>query len=148
MSNQETLHFRIGLSGTYWLKLPIYAVLVNDSVCETREVTAPSDEIFYVEFDYDITEGAGSLKIRLTNKDYSDTQQNQEKTVILQDMLLNIHSVEVDDINLGNLIWTHTTFRGDDNTRPVLEKCVNLGWNGTWELPFSSPFYVWLLENI
>jgi hypothetical protein len=148
VTHSERLHFRIGLSGTYWRKRPIYSVLINDSVHECREVTAPSDEIFYIEFDRDIIEGAGSLKIRLENKDNLDTVQNHDRTEIVQDLLLNIHSVEIDDINLGNLIWTHTEFTPQDPTRPILTKCVNLGWNGTWSLPFNSPFYIWLLENI
>jgi hypothetical protein len=148
MSHQERLHFRIGLSGTYWRKRPVYSILVNDSVRECREVTAPSDEIFYIEFDRDIAEGAGSLQIRLENKTNDDTVQNPDQTEIVRDLLLNIHSVEIDEIDLGNLIWTHSKFTPADPKRPVLEKCVNLGWNGTWTLAFNSPFYIWLLENI
>jgi hypothetical protein len=148
MANTEKLHFRIGLSGTYWDRRPAYSVLVNDTVVESQEVSAPSDETFYVEFDHELAEGSSSLKIRLENKTFADTVQNQDKTEIVQDMLLNIKSVEIDEINIGNLIWSHTEFCGDDPTRPVLDNCVNLGWNGTWTLPFESPFYIWLLENI
>jgi hypothetical protein len=144
----ETLHFKIGLAGTYWAKQPEYSILINDKTYNTGTVTEPSGETFYVEFDAEVEEGPCSLKIRLENKDWTDTVQNEDKTAIVKDMLLNIRSVEIDDINLGNLIYTKTQFVGDDPDRPVLDKCQDLGWNGAWTLSFDSPFYIWLLENI
>jgi hypothetical protein len=148
MLQAESLHFKIGLAGTYWNKRPIYSILVNDQVKETRQVESASEEIFYIEFDAEIVEGPCTLKIRLENKDWTDTVQNEDKTAILKDMLLNIKSVEIDEINLGNLLYTKTKFIGDDPERPVLDRCQDLGWNGAWTLAFESPFYIWLLENI
>lgn len=150
MVEVEKLHFKIGLSGTYWAKRPIYSIVVNDSVIETREITTASDEVFYVEFDREVSEGACTLKIRLENKASSDTvkdDENTEEFVIVKDLLLNIESVEIDEIDLGNLLYT-AKFIGDDPSRPVLDKCKHMGWNGAWTLEFASPFYIWLLENI
>lgn len=145
----ETLHFKIGLAGTYWSKRPIYSILLNDKLyCDKKEVDAVNKELFYVEFDAEVIEGPCILKIRLENKDDSDTVENADKTAIVNDMLLNIRSVEIDEINLGNLLYNKSQFVGDDPNRPVLDKCHDLGWNGTWILPFESPFYIWLLENI
>jgi len=148
MADIERLHFKIGLAGTYWEKRPIYSILVNDKLIETREVETPSEEVFYTEFDADVEEGPAVLKIRLENKDWTDTVQNEDKTAIVKDMLLNIKSVEIDEMDLATMIYTKTEFIGDDAERPVLDKCIDLGWNGTWRLPFESPFYIWLLENI
>ena len=149
MSEVEKLHFKIGLSGTYWAKKPIYSILVNDQVKETCEITTASDEVFFVEFDCEVSEGPCALKIRLENKENPDTvtDDTTEEFVILKDMLLNIESVEIDEIDLGNLLFT-AKFIGDDPSRPVLDKCKHLGWNGAWTLEFASPFYIWLLENI
>jgi hypothetical protein len=149
MSEVEKLHFKIGLSGTYWAKKPIYSILVNDQVKDTCEITTASDEVFFVEFDCEVSEGPCTLKIRLENKENPDTvtDDTTEEFVILKDMLLNIESVEIDEIDLGNLLFT-AKFIGDDPSRPVLDKCKHLGWNGAWTLEFASPFYIWLLENI
>ena len=149
MSEVEKLHFKIGLSGTYWAKKPIYSILVNDQVKDTCEITTASDEVFFVEFDCEVSEGPCALKIRLENKENPDTvtDDTTEEFVILKDMLLNIESVEIDEIDLGNLLFT-AKFIGDDPSRPVLDKCKHLGWNGAWTLEFTSPFYIWLLENI
>jgi hypothetical protein len=148
MLDIEKLHFKIGLTGTYWDKKPEYSILINDQVIKRDTVTSASGETFFVEFDAEVEEGPASLKIRLENKDCTDTIQNEDKTAILKDMLLNIKSVEIDEIDLASLIFTKTQFVGDDADRPVLDKCIDLGWNGTWTLPFDSPFYIWLLENI
>ena len=149
MSSTEKLHFKVGLSGTYWKKVPVYSVLVNDLTIFTKnKITNPTDQVEYIEFDAEIADGPATLHIRLDNKDWTDTVQNDDKTEILKDMMLNIVSIEIDEISLGNLVYTKSIFVGDDTTRPDLDKCVNLGWNGTWTLKFTSPFYIWLLENI
>ena len=148
MDTSEKLHFKIGLAGTYWDKKPIYSILVNDAIIETREIESPTGEVFFAEFDTIVPEGPTPLKIRLENKHWTDTIQNEDKTAIVKDMILNIKSVEIDEIDLGTLIWSKSVFTGDDADRPVLDNCVDLGWNGTWTLPLESPFYIWLLENI
>ena len=148
MDTSEKLHFKIGLAGTYWDKKPIYSILVNDAIIETREIESPAGEVFFAEFDIDVSEGPTPLKIRLENKHWTDTVQNDDNTAIVKDMLLNIKSVEIDEIDLGALIWSKSVFTGDDADRPVLDNCVDLGWNGTWTLLLESPFYIWLLENI
>ena len=72
MLDTETLHFKIGLAGTYWNKRPAYSILVNDKMLVSGQVKVDSGELFYIEFDCDLDEGPASLKIRLENKDDSD----------------------------------------------------------------------------
>lgn len=148
MSDKETLHFKIGLAGTYWNRRPAYSILINDTVVKQGTVETPSEEVFYIEFDHEVVEGDAALQIRLEGKEWQDTVQNEDKTAILKDMLLAIRSVEIDEINLGNLIYTRSTYTPDDTAFPPIDNCVDLGWNGTWSLKFTSPFYIWLLENI
>ena len=146
----EKLHVKIGVSGTFWDRRPVYSMLLNEyKIIESREIAEATDVVEYVEFDVDLTEGTEyKLFIRLENKTNSDVVQNEDKTAILNDMLLNIVSIEIDEIALGTLIHTQSQFVGDDVNRPVLTQCTNLGWNGTWEISFTSPFYIWLLENL
>ena len=68
-------------------------------------------------------------------------------------MLLNIKDIEIDSISLGQLVWSGEylidepqEYNGTTITK--LDHCVNLGWNGTYVLNFSSPFYIWLLESL
>jgi hypothetical protein len=148
MLDQETLRFKIELAGTYWANRPQYSVLVNDTLITTDTISAESGASVFVEFDHTVTEGNVDLKIRLENKTNRDVIQNEDKTAILKDMLLHIKSIEIDEIDLGILLWSKSQYVGDDADRPVLDNCVDLGWNGTWTLALTSPFYIWLLENI
>lgn len=142
----ETLSFKIGLSATYWDKKPQYTVLIDD--VKVAEGVADS-EISYVEFSHDLAdETTHYVKIRLENKSDSDVVESDDKTSILKDMLLNIESISIDDVDLGQLKWDRSTFVADDPARPVMKNCVNLGWNGTYTLEFSCPFYLWLLESM
>ena len=148
MSSTEKLHFKIGIGGTYWDKKPTYTMLINDQIVVSGSITEVSGATEYIEFDFDVAEGPCVLKIRLENKDWTDTVQSEDKSTILKDMLLDVKSIEIDEINLGDLVWSKSQFIGDDPERPALTNCVNLGWNGTWSLSFESPFYIWLLENL
>ena len=142
--NFETLTFKIGLNGTYWGKKPKYSVLLNrtkygEGVCD--------ESLSYIEFSVDLLEEQEHcLEIRLENKNNADTLTKDEE--IVKDMLLNIDSIEIDEIELGEIKWSLSEFVADDPKRPTLKRCVNLGWNGSYQLKFTSPFYLWLLENM
>lgn len=149
----EQLTFKIGLSGTFHDKRPEYSVCINDTEFKHGIVETDSDEIFYVEFIADFQENTtNKLKVKLLNKTSSDTILNDGQ--IIQDMLLNIKSIEIEEIDLGSLMWSHSCFTTDKpqkfNGKIVteLKNCVNLGWNGAYELEFTSPVYIWLLDNI
>jgi len=137
----ETVHVRLGLSGTYWGKQPQYRVLANEQVI--REGLA--GELEYIEFDFEY-DGQAVLSVELLNKESSDTVENADKTAIVQDLLLNIESLEVDEIDLEQIPREQSVYTTQDNR--TIDKCVNLGWNGTWRLTWTDPFYLWLLENM
>ena len=142
----EILQFKIGLSGTFWDKQPNFSVLVND--VEYAKGTVAS-EVQYINFSAELVEKTDhELKIRLENKTDKDTVVGDDGNIV-KDMLLNIESIEIDDIELSQLKWSLSEFIPDDTTnRPVLTSCLNLGWNGTYILKFDSPYYLWLLEKL
>ncbi len=156
----ELLHFKIGLSGTSSIKQPKILIKVNDQQFIDVVLTKNPNETEYFEFSATLDEGNHCLEIVLQNKTDQDTIMNHDGE-ILSDMILNIDSVEIDDIDLGPLLWTSSVYKPEypisyvqhcesigQNLLPELQNCVNLGWNGRWSLPFTSPFYIWLLENI
>ena len=146
--DKELVHVKLGLSGTYWDKRPQYRVEFNNTIMAQGEITSESNVAQYVEFDCEYDSKEAVLQVFLTNKTDKDTIQNEDKTEIVKDMLLNIVSCEIDDIDLGHLVYNVTEFVAEDSSRPTLEKCINLGWNGAWTLRWNNPFYIWLLENI
>ncbi len=149
----EALSFKIGLSGTFWKKIPEYSVLLDNKLIKKdqlttslnngEQLTSPTE---FIEFTAEVEEDVPhQLQIRLENKDNGDTIV--EGQTIVKDMLLNVDSIEIEEISLGNLLWDESEFLPDDSQRPILKQCVNLGWNGTYTLTFTSPYYLWLLEK-
>ena len=140
----ETLSFKIGLSGTFFNNVPAYSILLDGVKHASGKVSA---ETKFIDFSVDIEEDQDHLlEIRLENKTSRDTVT--ENSEIVKDTLLNIDSIAIDDIELDELKWSISEFVGDDPARPILQRCVNLGWNGSYRLKFTSPFYLWLLENM
>ena len=147
--NEEKLNFAIALTGTYWSKRPQFSVWLDDHVIIQSEIAGQAQQI--VNFERTLNEGPHTLKIRLENKDSSDTQiENGE---VIKDMLLTIDDITIDDISLGSLRWSAEyvldhpqEYKGQEIDH--LDGCVNLGWNGTYVLKFTSPFYIWLLEKL
>ena len=147
--HEEKLTFAIALSGTYWNHKPQFSIWLDDHVIVQSEIASPAQQI--LNFERTIDEGEHTLKIRLENKTVNDTivENNQ----VIKDTLLNIDDITIDDISLGNLLWSAEyildhpqEYKGQ--TIDHLDGCVNLGWNGTYILKFTSPFYIWLLEKL
>ena len=136
----ETVHVRLGLSGTYWGNQPQYRVLANDRV--VKEGTAGALEHIEFDFEYDAT---ATLAVELLNKTNQDTVLDEQNNIV-KDQLLNIESVEIDDIDLKQIPRDLSVYTTYDNR--TVRECINLGWNGTWRLTWTDPFYLWLLEYL
>ena len=151
MADLEKVHIKLGLSGTYWNKKPQYRVSVNDQVLSKNFITAASGVVEYIEFDVEYVTDTVTLKIELLNKTHEDTKKdNYEDPVnfkIIDDMLLNINSIEVDEIDLGQVPFNMSEYTPVSFKEPI-KHCVNLGMNGAWTLTWTNPFYLWLLENM
>ncbi len=146
---EENLSFKISLTGTFWDRRPQFSVWLDNHVVIQSEITSSAEQI--VAFERRVDEGPHELKIRLENKVDADTVIENDEVV--KDMLLNIDNITIDDIGLGNLLWSaeyildkKRIYKGQEIDH--LDGCVNLGWNGTYVLKFSSPFYIWLLEKL
>ena len=146
---EENLSFQISLTGTFWDRHPQFSVWLDDHVVTQTEIASSAEQI--ISFERRVNEGTHELKIRLENKTIDDTVV--ENGEVVKDMLLNIDDITIDDISLGNLLWSAEyvldkpqIYKGQ--TIDHLDGCVNLGWNGTYILKFSSPFYIWLLEKL
>ena len=154
--HKEILSFKIGLSGTSITKSPSFKICVDGNSYKEGTLSTNPNETEYFEFPVEVLEGEHSLEIHLLNKHSTDTIKN-DVGQITEDMLLNIDSVEIDEIEIGALKWTLSSYYPeypegylDENQKSIKEvkNCVNLGWNGVWKIHFTSPFYIWLLENI
>jgi hypothetical protein len=158
-TNTEKLKFKLELWSTHWDKIPVAEILINDTSHYRAEITGTEDKPSVIEFEHTLEEGKEySLKIVRSGKDKGQTVMEDGK--IIKDQLLHINSIEIDEIDIGALVYegvytpaypepwaTQQKTEGVD--LPVSFKNVTMmGHNGVWELKFSSPFYMWLLENL
>ena len=113
-----------------------------------------------IEFEQECEEGKDyQLILDRSNKDKRQTIVN-EKGDLLKDQLLHIKSIEIDEIDLGALLfegvyrpnypepWATQQREAGHNIPETLKNSIDLGHNGTWTFTFTSPFYMWLLENL
>ena len=143
MSDQVDL--RIGLSATSWeYRYPEAKVYIDDILIFDNQVTDKQD----IEWSGELVEGSHKLIIELHNKLDSDTVTDDDGNII-NDVLLNIDEVEIDNIELEYLKYSCGIYYPNNPNAPdKLDHCVNLGWNGKWELEFTAPTYLWFLENL
>ena len=147
----DKLKFKVGISGTYsGEKTPEFKIAVNGQEFVHGSIKSPNGVTEVFEFEAELPEGSNSLEISLLNKTNSDVIKDNyddpENFKIIGDLLLNIDSIEIDDIDIGNLRYSASKYQPIG--REEISKCVNLGWNGTYSIEFTSPFYIWLLENL
>lgn len=152
----ETFGFKIGLSGTYWgNRKPQYRISLSGKECCRGTISAASGEVEYFEFRGDFEEGKTyRLEISLLNKIPKLDVVKDSEGNITKDFLLNVESVEIDGIDISSLRHGASRYELDQpqeyqgRTVTELTNCVNLGFNGTYVLEFTVPFYLWLLDNI
>lgn len=90
------------------------------------------------------------LKLILKGKcaDHTTVDSNGE---IVSDSLLNISDLAFDGIALGQMVYEHAVYSHDFNGsgNPVDDRFFgSMGCNGTVTLKFTTPIYIWLLENM
>jgi hypothetical protein len=154
----ETVEFAITLSALWHNDPPKYEVLIDDTIFDHGVVEEMDEQqqIKIVRFSTELPEGDHTLKIRLLGKQFKHTIIDAEGN-ILKDQLLHVKQIEIDDIELDNVVWTHGFFHKQIgmgtknlvfNETPEKHKYITTGFNGEYRLTFSVPTYMWFLENL
>jgi hypothetical protein len=155
----EKLKFKLELWGEYWDRPPVAEILINDESHYRSEITGTEDNPTVIEFQHTLEEDETyTLKILRSGKDKRQTVVEDNK--IIKDQLLHIKSIEIDEIDVGSLVyegvytpeypepWATQQRDAGIKLPESFKNVTNMGHNGVWELKFSSPFYMWLLENL
>jgi|TARA_B110000444_G_scaffold238702_1_gene252507 hypothetical protein len=156
----EKLKIKLELFATMWDRPPVAEILVNDKSYFTGNITSTEDKPTLIEFVHECEEGKDyELIIKRSGKSNNQTVVN-EKGDILQDQLLELKSIEIDEIEIGSLIfegvyvpeypepWASQQREAGIKLQESFKNVKRMGHNGTWQFKFASPFYMWLLENL
>jgi hypothetical protein len=107
------------------------------------------------EFSYDIPEDNESHVIKFIMDGKTDRHTViDENNNIVESAQVEINNVSLEDIDLTDLflgktdlaVYTHNGNGYSDETTETFDFCM--GCNGTAEFAFSTPIYLWLLENM
>ena len=156
----EKLKFKLELYATMWDRPPHAEIMINDKSHFTGDISSTEDKPTVVEFEHEFTEGEKcELIIKRSGKDKGQTVVNDNGD-ILKDQSLHIKSIEIDEIDLGALVyegvytpeypepWATQQRESGAKLQESLKNVTAMGHNGTWQFKFASPFYMWLLENL
>lgn len=155
----EKLKFKLELWAQYWDKAPHASILINDHIYCSHEIKGTEKQPTVIEFEHELTEGE---KYRLViERSGKDTKQTvMDKGLIIKDQLLQIKSIEIDEIDIGALVyegvyapiypepWATQQLQAGNALPESFKNVTTIGHNGRWVLSFESPFYMWLLENL
>ena len=122
---------------------------INDQcVFDTDHVTEAMSVSGDLPDDSVTTEHTLKMVLKYKTPEHTKISESGE---ILDDACLEISELSFDNINLGQLVNDLTVYEHDFNgTSTIIEDRFygTMGCNGTVELRFTTPIYLWLLENM
>ena len=111
----------------------------------------PGTETVTVEHDFDDSQEQPHLLIFEMQGKLPEHTQVGDNGDILQDRFVTIGDIAFDDILLGHTFTQVSVYHHDTNgtTDAVNQPFYGImGCNGRVEMRFSTPIYLWLLENM
>jgi hypothetical protein len=156
----EKLKFKIELFATMWDRPPHAEMMLNDKCYFAGDIIGTNEKPDTIVFETELEENKEyKFAIIRSGKKVNQTIIN-EKGDILKDQLLHIKSIEIDEIDIGGLVYEGiytpqypepwATQQRDSGTelKESFKNVTQMGHNGAWTFTFTSPFYMWLLENL
>ena len=156
----EKLKFKLELYATMWDKPPHAEILIKDHSFFKSDITGTEQKPNVIEFQHELEEGKEfNLTINRSGKQLNQTVVN-ENGDLLKDQMLHIKAMEIDEIDMGALVyegvytphypepWATQQHKAGVELPKSLKNVTVMGHNGQWNFKFTSPFYMWLLENL
>ena len=156
----EKVKFKLEMYATMWDKAPHAEVLIDNESYFDGDITGTEDKPSVIEFEHELEEGKSyELIIKRSNKDNNQTVVDGHGKIV-KDQLLHIKDIEIDETGIGGLIyegsytpsypepWATQQRESGQDLKDSFKNVTKMGFNGTWNFRFESPFYMWLLENL
>jgi hypothetical protein len=99
--------------------------------------------------EFDDATADHKFEIVLSNKHADQTKVDQHGQII-DDVLAEVYDVKINEIEVNQVFYGQSLYFHDSNgySKPVIGQFYRqLGCNGTVKFEFSTPGYVWLMEN-
>ena len=118
----------------------------NTCVFDQEQVSKKVD----VDHEFSDDDGEHVLRITLKNKLPEHTQVDDQGNIV-SDALVSVTEISFDEIDCSQIVQDLAVYRHNLNgTAPEIQDQFfgDMGCNGTVELKFTTPVYLWLLENM
>ena len=145
----ETVEVKFTLEPTWFDNAPKIKVAINNNILLDTQLEEKLDFKKAVELNED---SSHQLTFTLYDKTNNDTVVKDG--VIEKDTLIKISNIELEDTDLTSMLSLNKElfyYEHDTNGTAQLEKHTlydTLGCNGTASINFTTPFHIWLLENL
>ena len=143
----ETIAFTCQVQATNnTLALGLRVILDQVTIFENANVT----ENIQIQHEMSDADGEHELTFELFGKLPEHTKIT-DTGEILSDAMLEINNITLDEINIDQIFQSLAIYRHDFNgtQAPADDKFYgSIGCNGTVTLKFTTPIYLWLLENM
>ena len=109
----------------------------------------PGAQPMEISHDVNDAEGEHVLTITLSGKNEQHTIVDDQGKII-QDLLVSVKEFFLDGIDISQLVWEKAQYFHDFNgsQEEIVDQFFgDMGCNGRIEFRFTSPAYIWLLEN-
>jgi hypothetical protein len=149
----EEVEFEITLASEWHQRSPHVKIFIDSTLIEECNVDPRITDKEHLKINWKgaLEEGDHLIRIQMLDKTHVETVIHSDGVTILKDQLLHVESISIDQIDLGFLVYKLGKFYPDKNLRPDLDDVIPnltcIGYNGEWQLKFSVPTYLWLLEN-
>jgi hypothetical protein len=137
-----------------------FVISPSDPACELgAEVWIDQDQIFNTEhldstvkISHAVSEDDSEheLRIVLKNKKSKHTTVDNDGNII-RDAVITVDQFDFEGIDVDQIVCEHAVYSHDFNgTADAVQDRFfgSMGCNGTLNLKFSTPVYLWLLENM
>ena len=143
--NTDKIYFEFDLERTPAEPALNLRVLHNGTV--VHELLSDQE---HVKIEINDDDAQHELIIELLGKQSSHTQINDQGDIV-KDAVVTVSNIVVDDIDISDIFSEKSQYRHNFNGTgdQVTERFYStLGCNGTVTVNFSTPIYLWLLENM
>ena len=145
MSNIANISCSIGVSDPD-AKLGLEIWVDDQCLLESPAINSATD----MSFDLADDDAEHELRFVMKNKTFDHTELDADGNIV-RDARITISNLKFDQIELGQIVtrqavYTHNFNGTQEETK---EKFYGeMGCNGTVSIKFTTPIYLWLLENM
>lgn len=121
-------------------------VMLDDQVIWTGD---PGKEQVHLSHDFSNDQKDHVMTIELSGKTEQHTIVDEQGQLV-EDLMIKIQDILLDDDDISQLFWDKAQYRHDFNgsQAEIIDQFFgDMGCNGRIEFRFSTPAYLWILEN-